>query len=123
MVPAQSHRQGGIPMSDPETPGLIDRKAGESWPDLYDRQQDQLIEDLALQPWQRKILHYRWLGAVTRIEGAANAYRIRHNSLRFFAIVGGVIVSGLVAGGASTANNPALTIASFSSQSLSVFAF
>lgn len=78
---------------------FITSAGGESWPKTYSKQQHAEIEALELDAVQKLHLHHRWLGAIERIDGAATHCRRMHNLLRVLAIVGGVIVSGLVGAG------------------------
>lgn len=86
---------GGAAMSG-SSHSLITHKRFESWSGLYQRQQDALIDLLDLDDSQKLILHYRWLGAIGRIEQAAGSSKRKHNGLRMFAICVGAVVSGLV---------------------------
>lgn len=67
-----------------------------SWAQRYHDRYAELIDDLKIPDIMKKQLLYRWLDEVDWIEGSAGSSLRAHQALRLVAIVGGVIVSGLL---------------------------
>ncbi|MEP6639803.1 MAG: DUF4231 domain-containing protein, partial [Chloroflexota bacterium] len=67
-----------------------------SWAQRYHDHSAKLIRQLEIPDIMKKQLLYRWLDEVDWIERSAGSSLRMHHLLRFVAIVGGVLVSGLL---------------------------